>query len=76
MARDIIRFVVVTDPTLEIGRVRVDEGRLVYSGDTATVEGVISQCARRNEVTPVEAFKIVLREGWTNAYLRSEGVFS
>lgn len=75
--RTLIRFVVVTDPRIEIGRVRVEEGRLIYSGDIETVRGVISQTARRHDVTPVKAFDIILQEGWGNAYLqtvRTEGV--
>lgn len=77
--RTMLKFVVVTDPRIEVGRVRVDEGRLVYSGDTATVEGVVKQCAKRNDVTPIEAFNILVQEGWSNAYLmavRTEGVFA
>jgi hypothetical protein len=76
--RTMLRFVVVTDPRIEIGRVRIEEGRLIYSGaDTETVRGVIQQRARRDEITLVKAFDLILQEGWSNAYLqtiRTEGV--
>jgi hypothetical protein len=78
--RTMLRFVVVTNPGLEIGRVRIEGNRLVYSGsDTATVEGVVNQRAKRDNITPEKAFDLLLQEGWSNGYLmvvRSEGVFT
>lgn len=78
--RKMLRFVVVTNSTIEVGRVRREGNRLIYSGaDQATVEGVIKQRARRDEITSVQAFELIVEEGWSNAYLmviRDEGIFT